>query len=124
VLSGLSPILIEQCFTRTTMLPLDWAVFHPDRDAADGQHMRRWLGVWLFLLTVVGRVPVSEGSHRHACLDGVAQAADRSVIFNTKSHVYHHPGCNAALACTVNCVTMSLSEAVKLGGRPCGRCGG
>jgi hypothetical protein len=58
------------------------------------------------------------------CREAGARAAERTVIFNTKSRIYHHAGCNAALACTVNCVTVPLAEALRKGGRPCGRCGG
>jgi hypothetical protein len=84
--------------------------------------MRRWLGaVLLFSVVYLGRPPAEPVD---GCCEGVAHAADRTVIFNTKSHIYHRSGCNAALACTVNCVTVTLSEAVRLGGRPCGRCGG
>jgi hypothetical protein len=59
-----------------------------------------------------------------ACLGSFAEAAERTVIFNTKSRIYHHDGCNAARACTVNCVTVPRVDALQRGGRPCGRCGG
>ena len=87
--------------------------------------MRRAVASLLLSLVVfVGWAPV-EGLGEHGqCRHGRAEAAERTVIFNTKSRIYHHDGCSAARACTVNCVTMPLSEAVSRGGRPCGRCGG
>jgi hypothetical protein len=93
--------------------------------SADARWMRRAMTSFLlFLVVLVGSVSVGEiGEHRHS-RHGIAQAAERTVIFNTKSRIYHHDGCSAARACTVNCVTMPLSEAVSRGGRPCGRCGG
>lgn len=63
---------------------------------------------------------VSDSSRSHA---GLADAAEDKVLFNLKTHIFHGPGCSAGKACTVNCVTMARSEAVKRG-RPCGRCGG
>jgi hypothetical protein len=54
---------------------------------------------------------------------GFADAAENTVLFNLKTHIFHGPGCSAGKACTVNCVPMARSEAVKRG-RPCGRCGG
>ena len=87
--------------------------------------MRRAIaGFLLFLVVFVGRAPVADFGEHRRCRHGMAEAAERTVIFNTKSRIYHHDGCNAARACTVNCVTVSLSEAISRGGRPCGRCGG
>jgi hypothetical protein len=63
---------------------------------------------------------VSGSSRSYA---GLADAAEDKVLFNLKTHIFHGPGCSAGKACTVNCVTMARSEAVKRG-RPCGRCGG
>jgi len=54
---------------------------------------------------------------------GLAEAAEDTVLFNTKTHIFHGPGCPAGRACTVNCVPMPRSQAMKRG-RPCGRCGG
>jgi len=86
--------------------------------------MRRWLlALLLFSAASLASVPWQTGSD-DACCGAAAEAAERTVIFNTKSRIYHHAGCNAALACTVNCVTVPLSEALSRGGRPCGRCGG
>ena len=81
------------------------------------------LSLLLFSAVSLARAPWHMGSE-DACFGGAAEAAERRVIYNTKSRIYHHAGCNAALACTVNCVTVPLSEALSRGGRPCGRCGG
>jgi len=63
---------------------------------------------------------LSDSSRSHA---GVADAAEDTVRFNTKTRIFHGPGCSAGKACTVNCVSMARSQAKKLG-RPCGLCGG
>ena len=85
--------------------------------------MRRFvIALTVLVAVVVGRGPlVTEGM---CCSGGVAEAAERTVFFNTKSRVYHHDGCNAGRSCTVNCIWIPLSEARARGGRPCGRCGG
>jgi hypothetical protein len=70
------------------------------------------------------RGPLHEVSGHQCSRIGVAEAAEQTVFFNTKSLVYHHDGCIAAKRCTVNCVWISRSEAVKRGGRPCKLCGG
>ena len=86
--------------------------------------MHRWmLALLLSSAALVARTP-GPSSSEGACVGSFAEAAERTVIFNTKSRIYHHDGCNAARACTVNCVTVPLSEALQRGGRPCGRCGG
>jgi hypothetical protein len=51
-----------------------------------------------------------------------AGAADRAVAFNTESKKYHLPSCDAAKRCTVNCITIPLSQALAKGGSPCKRC--
>lgn len=51
-------------------------------------------------------------------------AEDPIVSFNTKSLKYHCPKCEWAVKCTVNCVKIKRSEAVKRGGVPCKVCGG
>ena len=86
--------------------------------------MNRWmLALLLSFGAFVARAPGPSASEA-ACVGSLAEAAERTVIFNTKSRIYHHDGCNAARACTVNCVTVPRSEALQRGGRPCGRCGG
>lgn len=52
---------------------------------------------------------------------GGAMAYD--VMYNTKTRVYHNPSCGSVNNCT-NCTRMDSSEAKRLGGRPCGHCGG
>lgn len=47
-----------------------------------------------------------------------------TVIFNTKTHKYHKPGCIWAIKCTVNCIKLEKKDAVKHGGIPCKVCGG
>lgn len=51
-----------------------------------------------------------------------AAAADRTVAYNTHSKKYHLPSCDAAKRCTVNCTTISLSQAIARGGIPCKIC--
>jgi hypothetical protein len=53
-----------------------------------------------------------------------ASSADPMVVFNVRSHKFHHPDCDSAKACTANCVTISRSEAIRRGGVPCKHCGG
>ena len=85
--------------------------------------MRRFVTAALvFVAVVIGRGPVGTDGVR--CSHGIAEAAERTVFFNTKSLVFHHDGCSAGRSCTVNCIWISLSEARARGGRPCGRCGG
>lgn len=87
--------------------------------------MRRWIvavAVGLALFTLRG--PVFQVSGDRCCHVGIAEAAEQTVFFNTKSLIYHHAGCIAANRCTVNCIRLSLSDAVKRGGRPCKLCGG
>ena len=45
------------------------------------------------------------------------------VIYNTKTHKYHKPGCNHAANCTANCVYMEKEQA-RQKGVPCKVCGG
>jgi len=52
------------------------------------------------------------------------QAQAETVIYNTKTGKYHKPSCSSAKRCTVNCVSIDKSEAIKKGGIPCKKCGG
>jgi hypothetical protein len=54
----------------------------------------------------------------------LAAGTDPIVAFNTRSMKFHHPDCDAAKACTVNCIFVSRSEALRRGGTPCKHCGG
>lgn len=47
-----------------------------------------------------------------------------TVVFNTKSHKYHNPSCNAAKKCTVNCIKIEKQKAKARGAIPCNVCGG
>lgn len=53
-----------------------------------------------------------------------AAESDPYVELNTRSHIFHHPECNSARACTRNCVHVRRSEALQRGGVPCKHCGG
>lgn len=53
-----------------------------------------------------------------------SEKKQKAVFFNTKSKKYHNHNCMAAKSCTVNCIDISKKEAVKMGGVPCGICGG
>ncbi len=50
--------------------------------------------------------------------------SDPEVVFNTSSLIYHRASCSAARRCTRNCVTTTLSDARRRGGRACKLCGG
>ena len=60
----------------------------------------------------------------HASLHADSQDKDEIVAFNTKSHKYHCLECTWAKKCTVNCVNIPRSEAIRRGGVPCKVCGG
>ncbi len=47
-----------------------------------------------------------------------------TVFFNTKTRKMHKQSCSYAQACTVNCIKIEKSLAVKKGGIPCKKCGG
>ncbi len=53
-----------------------------------------------------------------------AAAQEEMVAFNTKSLKYHCLSCEWAIKCTVNCVQIPKSEAIRRGGVPCKVCGG
>lgn len=53
----------------------------------------------------------------------VAQA-EPVVMFNTETLKFHSPSCRWAKKCTVHCIRITLSEALKRGGVPCKVCGG
>ena len=57
------------------------------------------------------------------CLAAVADA-EQKVAFNVESRKYHCLTCRHAIACTKNCIEISLSEAKRRGGVPCKVCGG
>ncbi len=50
--------------------------------------------------------------------------AEETVAFNTQTHKYHCLTCTWAIRCTVHCVKIAKSDAVKRGGVPCTVCGG
>jgi hypothetical protein len=70
--------------------------------------------VGLFLAQVV----------RDGGLSAQEQAAEEFVAFNRKSLKYHCLECTWAKKCTVNCVKITRSEAIRRGGVPCKVCGG
>lgn len=45
-----------------------------------------------------------------------------TVAFNTNSYKYHYTSCRWAKKCTVNCIEITLKEAVDRGGIPCKVC--
>ncbi len=57
------------------------------------------------------------------CLAAAADA-EQKVAFNVESRKYHCLTCRHAIACTKNCIEISLSEAKRRGGVPCKVCGG
>jgi hypothetical protein len=50
--------------------------------------------------------------------------AEETVTFNTKSLKYHCQTCSAAKRCTVNCIDIPVSKAIRRGGVACKLCGG
>jgi len=54
---------------------------------------------------------------------GIADAEEK-VAFNVESRKYHCLSCRHAIACTKNCIEITLSEAKRRGGVPCKVCGG
>ena len=59
-----------------------------------------------------------------ASIAAQTKSSDPTVAFNTETLIYHRPSCRWALRCTRNCVSVTLSEARKRGGRACKVCGG
>lgn len=53
-----------------------------------------------------------------------SESADYQVTFNTRSRKFHRPKCMAAKSCTVNCISLTKSQAISRNGVPCGICGG
>ena len=49
---------------------------------------------------------------------------DPVVAFNTKTLKFHHPECDAAKRCAVNCIMIPRSVAIHRGGVACKHCGG
>ena len=47
-----------------------------------------------------------------------------TVVYNTKTHKYHKPGCTWAVKCTSNCIKIDKKDAKNKGGVPCKVCGG
>jgi len=47
---------------------------------------------------------------------------EETVTFNTQNLKYHRNSCRWAQRCTVNCIKISQSEAIKRGGIPCKVC--
>ena len=57
------------------------------------------------------------------CVFACGGAMAYDVMYNTKTRAYHNPSCGYVHNCT-NCTRMDVSEAKRLGGHPCGHCGG
>ncbi len=53
-----------------------------------------------------------------------AEAQDNYVMLNTKTYIYHNPGCRWAKKCTKNCIRTTRQKAQKQGARACKVCGG
>jgi hypothetical protein len=49
-------------------------------------------------------------------------ASSLTVAFNQKTYKYHYLSCTWAHKCTVNCIDISLAEAISRGGIPCKKC--
>jgi hypothetical protein len=49
-------------------------------------------------------------------------ASSLTVAFNQKTYKYHYTSCSAAKRCTVNCIDISLKDAIDRGGIPCKLC--
>lgn len=47
-----------------------------------------------------------------------------TVVFNVKTHKMHKPSCTYAQKCTVNCIKLEKTAAIKRSGISCKKCGG
>jgi hypothetical protein len=54
----------------------------------------------------------------------IGSAVAYPVYYNQKSKIYHGTDCRWAHKCTVNCVKIDHTEAIRRGGRACGVCHG
>ena len=84
--------------------------------------MRRALSIaaiafCLLVPGILGFTPVHRGA-------SAEEAAEEIVSFNTKSLKYHCRTCEWANKCTVNCVNIAISEAIRRGGIACKVCRG
>ena len=52
------------------------------------------------------------------------RGAEEKVAFNVETKKYHCLSCRWAIACTKNCIEITISEARRRGGVPCKVCGG
>ena len=78
--------------------------------------------VAMFAVIVVASLLVQSLPYQPAYAGSAA--SDEIVAFNTKSLKYHCLECTWAKKCTVNCVNIPRSEAIRRGGVPCKVCGG
>lgn len=77
------------------------------------------------VLIIVGLFGINVGQYNlPPVLIQAAEAVTQTVALNTKSHKFHRPNCRWAIKCTVNCITLSKTEAIKRDGIPCKVCGG
>lgn len=81
-------------------------------------------GLILFLLLTCIGFNTGQAIYQLELNNSYLVQADGWVLFNTKSFKFHNPGCKWAKKCTVNCIKIKYSEAVKRGGIPCKVCGG
>ncbi len=86
--------------------------------------MKRRRSHLLVLLCTIVLASVLVQMLPHGSLYADDQKKDEIVAFNTKSHKYHCLECTWAKKCTVNCVNIPMSEAIRRGGVPCKVCGG
>lgn len=50
--------------------------------------------------------------------------AEHPVVINTKAMIYHCVACGLIRNCGMDCKTVDISEARRLGAKPCATCGG
>jgi hypothetical protein len=48
--------------------------------------------------------------------------AEKTIVLNTKTLIYHSPDCKWAKKCTKNCIIASKKEALEQGARACKVC--
>lgn len=83
-----------------------------------------WLQMFIWLSLTAFTLPETAAESPIPTHQKIYAPQDQTVMFNTKTLIYHDPNCRWAKACTVNCISVDRSEAIHRGARPCKVCGG
>lgn len=84
---------------------------------------RAWIAATLLPLAMFFIDPVLQALSRGSP-PSLQATTEETVAFNTKSLKFHCKTCTWAKRCTVNCIDLPKSEALRRGGVPCKVCGG